>query len=181
MSAVFDTTEIEPEKYSKLAVSLHWIMALLVLVMIPLGWYMMEIEDNPGSDWYFMLHKSLGLVFFLLLLVRFFWRLTHKAPPSESNTWQDKAAKVVHFLLYTVMFALPILGLIGAQLSEEGVSFFGIALPHFLTPNDDLAEVFFELHGIGAWVLIGLVAIHTGAALKHLFLDKDGVFQRMWF
>jgi cytochrome b561 len=66
-------------------------------------------------------------------------------------------------------------------LSNKGIVFFGTALPRVLDANHDLAETFFEAHSFTAWILVALVSLHVLAGLKHLLVEKDGVFQRMWF
>jgi cytochrome b561 len=170
-------------RYRGPAIFLHWLLALLLTGMVALGWYMMDIESTPGSGWYFDLHKSIGLIVASLVILRLLWRVTHapQALPSHLPQWQMKFAKLTHWLLYTCMVVMPASGFIGASLSEDGVAFFGLALPRWATANHDLSEQFFGIHSIAAWVLVGLVALHALAGLKHLLVDKDGVFQRMWW
>jgi len=170
-------------RYSPPAIVLHWGLAILLSALAGLGWYMMSIEDNPGSDWYFNLHKSLGLLFAGLLVLRLLWRLTNRPEPHPDTlpVWQNRLASGTQVLLYVLMVLMPLTGLLGASFSEEGVSFFGRALPQWFTPNHDRAEQFFELHEAIIWALVALVSLHVLGALKHLFIDKDGVFQRMWF
>lgn len=169
--------------YAPLAVWLHWTLAVLIVVMTGLGWYMLSIEDDPGSAWYFNLHKSIGLTIAGLVLLRLVWRLGHQPAPLPSSlpSWQITASTASHRLLYGAMIAMPVFGLFGSLLSKDGVVFFGIALPRVFDANHDLAEIFFGAHSVTAWILVGLVALHALAALKHLVIDKDGVFQRMWF
>ncbi|NYS35933.1 cytochrome b/b6 domain-containing protein, partial [Streptococcus danieliae] len=81
--------------------------------------------------------------------------------------------------LYAGMLLVPAAGLAGALLSKSGVAFFGLPLPRWFAPDHALAEQCFGLHELGAWTLAGLIVLHVLAGLKHLLLDKDGVFQRM--
>lgn len=157
-------------------------MAILIISMLALGWYMMSIEKDPGSAWYFMLHKSIGITVLLLAFLRLSWRLGHQPGrlPEHIPRWQVKAAKLSHWLLYAAMFAMPLAGLTGALFSKNGIAFFGLALPKILVANHDLSELFFSIHSVIAWVLVGLISVHVLAALKHLLVNKDGVFQRMW-
>lgn len=170
-----------PWAYAKPAMILHWLLALLLAGMVSLGWYMMSIEDDPGSDRYFNLHKSVGITVLVLVGLRLLWRLRHKpeALPSFVPAWQSRLASGTQRLLYLCMFALPITGLTGALYSKDGVVFLGITLPH-PAPNHDFSEQMFSIHGAAAWVLIVLVGLHVAGGLKHLLLDRDGVFQRMW-
>jgi cytochrome b561 len=172
-----------PWRYSALAISLHWLMALWLVAMVALGWYMMSIEDEPGSGWYFGLHKSLGLVFFTLIALRFVWRLMNSPAPLPSTLprWQVLLSGLTQFALYACMALIPLTGYLGASYGEHGVQLFGLALPVWATPNHDTTEWFFGIHGTLVWVLIVLVAGHVAGALKHRFINKDSVFQRMWF
>ena len=168
--------------YASLAVLLHWTLAVLIIGMVALGWYMMEIEDDPGSIWFFNLHKSIGLVIAGLVLLRLVWRLGHRPEPLPASlpSWQVNASLVTHWLLYAAMIAMPTFGIIGALLSEKGILFFGTTLPRVFEANHDLAETFFDAHSFTTWILVVLVSLHVLAGLKHLLVDKDGVFQRMW-
>ena len=170
-------------RYALPAISLHWLIALLIAGMVGLGWYMMSIEDLPGSDSYFNLHKSVGLIVFSLVLLRFTWRLAHKpaARPMSVPNWEVRLSTVVQRLLYACMILLPISGFLGASYSKEGVAFFGTPLPFWTAPDHDTTELFFSIHVTLAWTLVTLVVLHAAGGLKHLLVNRDGVFQRMWF
>ena len=167
--------------YSRTAVALHWIVAVVLSAMVALGWYMMSIEDDPGSEWYFNLHKSIGMTIFCLILIRIVWRLSHRPQrlPSFVPKWQTGLSSSTQMLLYVCMILLPVTGFTGALYSKDGVAFFGAAIPAAV-PDHGLSELFFSIHGAAVWVLVGLVALHVAGALKHLLIDRDGVFQRMW-
>jgi cytochrome b561 len=170
-------------RYAPTAVALHWLVAALIAFMATLGWYMVSIEDDPGADTWFDLHKSVGIVEFVLVLSRALWRLGH-APaqlPASVPRWEVLAAAVVHRLLYAGMILLPITGFLGASYTRSGVVFFGLKLPAWRAPDHDTAEAFFAVHKTIVWIMVGLVAVHTLAALKHAFIDRDRVFRRMWF
>lgn len=170
-------------RYATPAVLLHWLLAILISTLVGIGWYMMSIEDDPGSDWYFNIHKSFGIVVFGLVLLRIVWRATHRPNPLPASLpkWQVGLSHVTEWALYACMILMPILGFFGAVYSKSGVAFFGAQLPSWTVPNHDTAELFFGLHSALAWVLVVLVALHAVGGLKHLLVDRDGVFQRMWF
>jgi cytochrome b561 len=170
-------------RYATPAILLHWLLALLIAGMATLGWYMMSIEDSPGADTYFNLHKSVGLIVFTLVLIRWAWRLTHNPAvlPASVSTWEVRLSTIVQALLYTCMILLPITGFLGASYSKEGVTFFGTQLPAWVVPDHDTAEQFFSLHETLVWTLVTLVALHAAGGLKHLLVNRDKVFQRMWF
>ena len=176
-----DVTPKSPT-YTSTAVILHWVSGMALLGMLGLGWTMTWIEDQPGSGWYFDLHKSLGVLVGLLILMRWLWRATHRAHPYPRSMarWQIKAAKASHGLLYLTMLAMPLLGLAGADLSQDGLAVFGRAIAQPLGVHKFASELLFSLHSAAAWVLVGLVVMHVGAAWMHLRVSRDGVFERMW-
>ena len=169
--------------YALPAVLLHWILALLTVAMAALGWYMVSIEDAPGSGWYFALHKSLGLTLLGLVLLRWLWRSSHRPGPLPASVTvlQARIAALTHVLLYLCLFLMPLSGAIGAAFSKSGLAFFGHPLPRFVAPDHAMSERLFTLHGVVLWTLVGLLALHVAAGVKHLLIDRDGVFQRMWF
>jgi len=170
-------------RYGAPAIFLHWVLALLIAFMAGLGWYMMTIEHSPQGPWYINLHKSMGLVVLGLVVMRVFWRGFHKpAPlPADLPRWQTRLSHFVQWALYACMVLVPVTGLLGATHQRAPLAFFVLPLPRMFTANRDVAETFFDIHSVLVWVLVGLVAVHAAAGLKHLFVDRDAVFQRMWF
>lgn len=176
------TTTVLADRYSPLAKFFHWSLAVLLAVQVAMGWYMLSIEGQPGSDWYFALHVSLGLTAALLIALRLVWRRV-QAPlqaPRELPRWQHHAARTSHFLLYLLMALMPVTGYIGTAFGGEAISYFGVPLPAWVAKNEALKEQLFNAHSLIAWALVTAVAVHVVAALKHLVIDKDTVFQRMW-
>lgn len=170
-------------RYRPTAVVLHWTVALLLVLAVGLGWYMMSIEHEPGSDWYFNTHKSLGITIALLVLIRIAFRLTH--PPEELPAhvprWQARLAKLTQIALYVVIVLMPATGYLGASHTKAGVAFLGAQTPRWAVPDHDTAEWFFSIHSTLVWVLVALVSLHVIGALKHLLVDRDRVFSRMGF
>lgn len=178
-----DLSRTQSWHHNRLTIVIHWLVALLLPVMAGLGWYMLSIENQPGSSWYFDLHKSLGMVFGMLVLIRLVWRFFHPLEPLPRSVplWQAQLARWMQGLLYVAMILMPITGYLGSAFGPDSMSFFGLNLPKWLLPNHAIAELIFNIHGVVIWVLISLVSIHVLGALKHLLVDKDGIFQRMWF
>lgn len=170
-------------RYSRTAVALHWGLALLIAFIAALGWYMMSIEDEPGSGWYFNLHKSLGIVMASLVVVRIGWRSLNRPEPlsTEIPKWQRQLSQATQWLLYLLMVLVPVAGYIGASYSKKGVQWFGLVTPQWALPDHDRAEQFFDIHSVLVWVLVALVGLHVLGAIKHLLIDRNGVFQRMLF
>jgi cytochrome b561 len=171
-------------RYTRVAITLHWLIMVLVVTQLTLGWTMIEIPKEPvgvRASW-FNLHKSLGITIALLVLVRIGWRLWHPAPPLPLSipAWQRRAAATSHALLYVCLLGMPLAGFLGSTFSGYPIKYFGIALPQWGFKSDELKSLFSAVHLTFAWVFMTLIALHAGAALKHLLVDQDGVFWRMW-
>jgi cytochrome b561 len=172
-----------PWRFSGFAIGVHWGSVAVLALLAALGFYMMSIEDDPGAGWYFAQHKSWGLVFALILVMRLAWRLFNRpAPfPLMMPRWQEWLASGTQVLLYVLMVLMPLTGYLGASYSSHGVQLFGSNLPAWAIANHDTAEWYFDIHSTMIWMLGALVAVHVAGALKHLLLDRDGTFRRMWF
>jgi cytochrome b561 len=174
--------EASAQKYTKPAIWLHWLIGVAIIAQVGIGLYMVDIpKETPGRSEWFNFHKSLGLSIALFVLLRIWWRLGHAAPNLAGlmPDWQHKAAKASHWLLYVCMVAMPASGYIASSFSKFGVKFWGIKLPSWGWEDKALRESWVEVHEITMYVLVTLIAIHIAAALKHLIVDKDGIFQRM--
>jgi len=168
-------------RYSRLAIFCHWALAILIPALIGLGWYMLSIEKDPNSAWYHDLHRSFGITAAILVALRIGWRGQAPAPaPDASSGWQTAVAKYTHVILYVLMILMPLTGYLGSSFSGEGVAFFGLPLPGWASKNEIWSERLFTAHSIIAWIFVVFIGMHALAALKHLLIDKDGVFQRMW-
>ena len=169
-------------RYTLTAIVLHWLLSVMLAAQVGLGWYMLSVEHQPGSEKLFALHISAGLTIALLVVLRMAWRAAHPpaALPASAAPWEVKAARISHILLYVVMVLLPVTGYLGVALSGHAVSYFGLPLPGWAAKNGPLKEQLFTVHSVIAWVLVALVSAHVLGALKHLLKDRDGVFHRMW-
>ena len=176
------------QKYNRIQVILHWLIAVIVLTMIGLGLYMVELprqsELPPGEEsvraFYFLLHKSLGITVAGLILIRIIWRLTHKVPPLPDtvNKWQQKAAGAIHGLLYTIMIAMPLSGYLQSMYSSYDTKLWGLVLPRIVESDKQMRGVFSEVHELLAFIFIALISIHIAAAIKHR-IDGTGITERM--
>jgi cytochrome b561 len=179
-----DTTHISAARYSRGAIALHWIIALMIMLNFALAWIS---EDLPKEDRAVMLgnHKAIGITILALTVLRILWRLTHKAPPlvETLKAWEAALSKVTHALFYLLMLAIPIAGwgLSSAWGKGKPVSIFGLfdvpALP--VGSDKPTVEMFGELHEVAATIMLVLLALHIGAAIKHHWIDKDGTLRRM--
>lgn len=170
-------------RYAPLAVVLHWLLAALIASQVGLGFYMVSIEDEPGAERWFGLHQTVGSVVFALVLVRLLWRLRHHPAelPASVPRREVIASTVVQWLLYACMVLQPLVGLLGSSYTRAGVTLFGHTLPRWQAPDHAAADTWFAVHETVAWIIVGLVAVHAAGGLKHALVDRDRVFQRMWF
>ena len=176
------TSTSTPWRYSTPAVFLHWVLAALIAFMAALGWFMMTVEHEPGGDRFFDLHKSIGLIVFTLVVLRVLWRVFHRPQPLPSAIprWQVLLSEIVQWLLYAMMVLLPLTGIIGASYSKAGLKFFGLPLSQWATANRAISHQLFEIHSTLVWVTVALLVLHVLGGLKHLLIDHDEVFSRMW-
>ncbi|MFZ3087073.1 MAG: cytochrome b [Methylotenera sp.] len=190
-------------RYTKTAIVLHGLIALGIFAMFALGWYMSELpkeapkqsafdlfdlgiytwqlaEGVSPRNFYFNLHKSVGVTLLALIAFRVLWRITHRPPAmlSSYKAWERKLATGTHHLLYLLMVAVPVSGLIMAASSKYGVKWFGINFIAGLD-NKGLRELFQEVHEVVGVILLALIILHIVGALKHKFIDKDETMKRM--
>src|SRR5574338_133576 len=178
-----DTTRMNPPaRYPRRAVLLHWTVALLILALLASGWYMVGIPRNtPERAFFFNLHKSRGILTASFIVTLIAWRIRHEAPalPATMPRWERMAAALNHRLFYVFMVLMTVAGYLTSSFSKYGPKLFGIPLPHWGWEDAALRGDFATVHRVAALVFAVLIAIHIAAALKHLWLDKDGVFEWM--
>ncbi len=170
------------ERYDRMAQLLHWVIALLILTLIGIGFYMTGLPRNtPPRAFWFNLHKSLGLLAAALILVRILWRSSRPAPalPATMPPWQAAAARTSHRLLYLLMVLQPLTGYLASSFNKYGIKFFGLALPHWGWEDKFWNGILAATHRTLAIVFVALIAVHVAAALKHWLVDRDTVLRRM--
>lgn len=190
-------------RYTKTAVILHWLIAIGIFGMFALGWFMTDLpkegpkqiaydlfdwgiytwqlaEESSPRTFYFNLHKSIGITILVLIVIRVLWRITHKPPAllTSYKTWERKLATGTHHLLYLLMVALPVSGLIMATYSKYGVKWFGVSFIKGLD-NTPMRKVYEEAHELIGVIILVMLILHIVGALKHKFIDKDDTLKRM--
>ena len=170
-----------PVRFDPTAIALHWLLALLILAALALGNYMSGLPLTPTRLKLYNWHKWLGVTVLGLSILRLAWRLRHRPPPlPPMPAWQRMAAQGVRGLMYALFIGVPLAGWAYSSAAGFPMVLFGVLpLPDFVAPDRDLAEAIKPLHGLLAYTLAALAAVHVGAALKHQFFDRDGLLQRM--
>ncbi len=171
------------KKYTAPAMTLHWLIAALIICGFSLGWVMTDIPGFPPfKRQYYTWHKWIGVTVFALAILRVLWRVIHPAPPLPSTVapWQRRTAYFTHILLYLFMLAIPLSGYLMSLASGKPVVYLNlIPLPPLIEPNKALAPFFRTAHVYLNDLLLGLVALHVLAVLKHQFIDRNGLLTRM--
>ena len=168
-------------RYTTTALLLHWLLALMIAVSFGVGLTMSDMPFSPLRLKLFNWHKWAGITILALSALRLLWRLTHRPPADPPMpAWQRAAAHATHWALYALFFLVPLAGWAYSSAAGFPVVVFGVLpLPDFVAPDRAVAAVLKERHGQLAWALAWVVALHVAAALKHQFVDKDGLLNRM--
>ena len=178
------TTQEAQPRYDRVAAWLHWGIGVLLLAEIAFGLLLDEIapRGTPARTGVINLHKSFGIVLGLMIVVRIAWRLGHAAPPwpATMSTRRRRAANTGHVALYVCMAVAPLAGYLGSNFSKHGVKFFGMTWKPWGPDLPAVYNVINLIHIVTAFVFTALIALHVAASLKHAWVDRDGVFGRIW-
>lgn len=174
------TTNSLVTSYNRLSIALHWAVAILIIGLIILGWYMAGL---PRDDWrssLYNLHKSFGAIALLLILLRIGWRLSTALPSLNVGHVQQVLIEFAHLGLYILMLTVPLIALVAGSFNR-GFTFFQWHWEPLFNKDADLAHFFMDWHGWLAYALTALVVGHILAALYHQFIVRDNIFRRIWF
>ena len=170
------------ERYTRTAIALHWLIAVVVIIQFKWGWWMQgipKLPPGPRVDAY-NLHKSVGLTILALMAIRLVWRWRHHAPAlPHMPDWQRRLAHANHWVLYAALFVMPVAGYLGSVFSGYPVKYFGMTLPAWGPKDESLKNLCSTIHLVTSFVLFFAVVLHVGAALKHALIDRDGLLSRM--
>lgn len=174
-------------RYTGTAIALHWLAGLAIVGAFAVGLYMTGLSMSPTRLKLYNWHKWAGVTILALSGLRLLWRLTHRPPAlspavqAAMPAWQRVAHHGAHHLLYLLFFAVPLAGWAYSSAAGFPIVVFGVLpLPDFVPADKALAEILKPWHGRLAWALALLVILHVAAALKHQFVDRDGLLTRMW-
>jgi cytochrome b561 len=170
------------DRWGGISQSLHWAVAVLILVMAYLGLTMGDLPNGPDKIKTYALHKSIGITILALVALRLSWRLyagTPKPVPG-SPRWQERIASLTHGAIYLLLFAIPISGWVLNSAAGFPLQWFGlINLPYIVGESHDLHELAEEAHELMFWALALLVVAHAGAAFYHHIFQRDATLARM--
>jgi cytochrome b561 len=181
-----------PARYTTVAILLHWLTAAGIAALIVIGLIMTQLTSQISQMEVFtlyQLHKSIGISVLLLVAVRVLWRFTHRPPPlpSEMTPAEKGAAHGLHWLLYVFMIGMPLMGwavVSSSPFNLPTVLFNLVPWPDLpvlpgLANKAAISHVLAWVHAYGSWILIALLAVHIGAALRHHVVKRDPVLARM--
>lgn len=169
-------------KFTAVARLLHWLIAAVVIFQVSLAYTMLDQTMGPEKIANYALHKSLGVTLFGLALARLIWRWWRPPPPLplDMRPWERYFASMTHWLLYGLLFTMPLVGWLSSSAANFSVSYFKIfTLPDLVAPDHELHEQLELAHRWLAYLLFALVVVHVLAALQHHFLRKNNVLISM--
>jgi cytochrome b561 len=171
-------------RYTSVAITLHWLIAIAILCNLALGLYMTQLPLSVGPIKLklYAYHKWAGVSIFAFVLLRVLWRLGHRPPPPPAGmpAWQHRAAATAHVLLYLLTVAVPLTGWLFSSAKGFQTVVFGVwPIPDLLSKDLALAEILRGGHQALNYLMAALVILHVAAALKHHWIDRDGVLSSM--
>lgn len=168
--------------YTRTAVLLHWLIALLIVISFGVGLYMVDLKLSPTKLKIYSYHKWVGVSIFALVVIRLLWRATHRTPalPNDMPDWQRRFAEAMHWFLYLLILVIPISGwLMSSAKGFQTVVFGVLPIPDLIGKDKELGDTLAQVHAVLNYLMAGLVVIHAAAAIKHHFVDRDDVLARM--
>lgn len=170
------------DQYTGTAKLLHWLVAILIVAAFLLGWSMVDLPLSLKKLHWYNYHKWIGMTVLGLVAIRLVWRTLVGAPdlPASMHGWEKKVAHGAHHLLYLLMLAVPLVGWATTSAKGFPVVYLGLVpLPDWVGKDAALGEQLSSVHTLLSYALVALAALHALAALKHFFIDRDDVLQRM--
>lgn len=186
-----DTNSLQADRYAKVraasarytgtAQALHWIVVVLMFSVVPLAWVMVNMPQTaPDRDLVYTLHKSVGVTILALAVIRLAWRATHPTPaPRHAARWDAAVSAATHWLLYLILFLMPVSGYLLSSASGASVSYFGLFDLPALSRSDALSNAAKAVHLTTQWAVYALVLLHLAGTAWHVVVRRDGTLERM--
>jgi cytochrome b561 len=174
-----------PQRWGASTIALHWLSAVLALVLLGLGWFMVHGDlEAPTKFDLFQLHKSLGFLSLALLLARLGARFAEPSPPAPPTMgdWERRLARLTHTALYALLLSAALSGWLRVSSAIVAIPsrFFGLfVIPNLVGADAALSADMALSHYIVSRLIIGLLILHIAAALKHHLVDRDDILVRM--
>lgn len=169
-------------RYTGFAIFMHWLVALAIFCIVPLGAYMHDLPLSPTKLQLYSYHKSLGICILLLVVIRLLWRYGHTPPalPASMSAKEQMIAHAMSHGMYLLMITSPLTGWLMSSFFGKPVVVFGLfQMPDLVAPSEDMGKLFATLHMLSNFTLATMITLHILASLKHHFKDKDDVLARM--
>ncbi|MES2214972.1 MAG: cytochrome b [Pseudomonadota bacterium] len=168
--------------YGLVAKAMHWVMAALIIALIAIGYYMTSLEPSDDKWYIYTMHKSTGVLFLILILMRiiFLFLSTQPKLQSKAPSWSIALASINVFLLYFLMLAQPLVGFLGSLTAGRDVSFYNIFTIKAFGEYKQISSILWNMHSILPYLLIACIVAHLLGALYHQFFLKDNIMRRMW-
>lgn len=169
--------------YGLVTIVNHWVVALAVFGLFGLGFWMVDLSYY--DDWYRRgpdIHRSVGILLFLLMLFRVVWRAVNVSPvPLDGHkSWEIRSAHAAHLLLYVLIFVAMVSGYLISTADGSSISVFGwFEVPSVTGQIKGMEDTAGTVHYWSTWAIVGLAAIHAAGAFKHHLLDRDRTLRRM--
>lgn len=170
------------QQWGSIQRSLHWVIVVAVATQLVVGFNLWRMTPDHSQFGAIMpIHAGVGLLILFVMLFRLFWRWSHPVPklPDTLTPLQKSLAHLTHLSLYALLITMPIVGYLLVSASGNPVPFFNAQLPAVLEPSERLAYAFRGLHLLGGITLVSLLALHIPAAMRHAWVLRDGVMERM--
>jgi cytochrome b561 len=174
---------VQNKGYTGTAKALHWTTVALLIGQFIFAWTMPHIGRNTPVTTIISLHFTFGITILTVAIVRLGWRLTHPEPAPDDGMplWQIASARAIYWLLYVLLFVLPMLGWINASWRNMPIVMFGLELPQLVATRAPGWGWTGAVHGLLAdYLMLALVGLHVAAALYHYFFRRDGVLARIF-
>jgi cytochrome b561 len=169
------------DQFGLIARLLHWLIAVLVIGMLLAGTTILFLPSGGIKNFAINMHKSFGVTVLVVMIARLLWRITNPQPSDLSdNLLFNYLSRLVHVVLYLLLFIQPMVGILMSQAFGYPVSVFGLfTLPRLIWHSKSLARFLLQVHGAAAVLLTAVILLHVAAALKHHFIDRDRTLMRM--
>lgn len=170
-----------PTSYGFITKLFHWTIGPIIIGLLIVGFVMANMEPSPEKYQLYPIHKAIGVTVLFLVTLRSLWRLSNgmvQLPPDIPAIIKI-CANITHFLQYVFMFLMPISGMLMSLYGGREISLFDLFIIPAFEKNDELADLFYNIHAKAAWLFVGTISLHILAALYHHFIRRDNILMRM--